>query len=344
MHAIEVFAPAKLNLGLKITGRYANGYHHLETLFVPVALYDRLTIRQAARDEVRYNWPRGLTADRKRQLALGALQKPLLWKSIAIAREYLEKSEIPLPPVAITVHKRIPSPAGLGGASSDAAVIVITLLRYAAVAAGKEQAAEIILTSPEFMRALEALGADVPYFARFGTQGQSARLSGIGHELSAVSVPRLHGWVCVPPFGFSTATMFAEVRRWSLPLLGKQSQHNEQSHPNLTLRLNEISHSDELAAGVGVVHNDFDRAAAAAFPEKYRILAEAKRRIALTAAERFAGACAVGMTGSGAALFAVTDAASTLRDLNAGAPVLQQRLGRGWQVLPFMTAPSYGIP
>lgn len=344
MTAIEVFAPAKLNLGLKITGRYANGYHHLETLFVPITLYDRLAIRQAARDEVRYLWPGGLTADQKRQLALGTLQNPLLWNSIAMVRQYLQKLYVVLPPVAVTVHKRIPSPAGLGGASSDAAVIVITLLRHAATESGKAQAVEIILASPEFNRVLEGLGADVPYFARYGISGQSARLSGIGHELATVSVPRLCGWVCVPPFGFSTATMFAEVRRWSLPLLDEQSQQKRPAPPNLALRLNEISHSDELAAGVGVVQNDFDRAAAAAFPEKYRVLAEAKRRIALAAAGRFRGARIVGMTGSGAALFAATDAACARQDLNVGATVLQQRLGRGWQVLPFATAPSYGIP
>ncbi len=214
-----VFAPAKINLGLRITGRFANGYHRLESAFVPVSLFDRIHVSQSAADSVRHFWPTNEPAANRRQLSLGAVKNPLLWKTIALVRDTLRgKADIELPRVAVTVDKRIPSPSGLGGASSDAAAL-IQALSLVAKAASPAQSAQIneALQSDLFLKETTRLGADVPYFWRYGLEGRAAMLTGIGHELAALEINNIGGFLCVPPFGFSTERMFAHVLSLPLP-------------------------------------------------------------------------------------------------------------------------------
>lgn len=320
--SLVLHAPAKINLGLSLTGRYENGYHRLETVFVPVTLFDKLSVQRAAADSVRYFWPHEADTDTQRILALGAAKNPLLQRALAALRGYCE-----IPPVSLTVEKRIPSPGGLGGASADAAALIAGLWRH--FAAGREM-------PPELIAASEKLGADIPFFLAHGLAGRAARLSGIGHELTAVEMAPLCGWLCVPAFGFPTAHMFAEVRQWDLPRAKEQgAERVGESHANLALRLNEIPYSDEPIRGVRALKNDFDRAALAVFPVESRRLTRAKLTIAQAARQFFQAEWAIGMTGSGAGLFAATEARLPMRSLTALKPLLQARLGQGWQVFPF---------
>lgn len=320
--SLVLHAPAKINLGLALTGRYENGYHRLETIFVPVTLFDKITVQRAATDSVRYFWPHEADAETQRMLALGAAKNPLLHHALAALRQYIE-----VPPLSITVEKRIPSPGGLGGASADAAALIAGLWR---------QVVPTRAMPPKLIAASEELGADIPFFLAHGLAGRAARLSGIGHELTAVKIPRLCGWLCVPAFGFPTAQMFAEVRQWDLPPATSGSAEGMgKSHVNLALRLNEIPYSDEPIRGVRVLQNDFDRAALAVFPAEGRRLTRAKLTLAQAARQFFPHEWVVGMTGSGAGLFAATEAGLPVRSLTALKPLLQTRLGRGWQVFPF---------
>lgn len=320
----DIFAPAKINLGLRVTGRYATGYHRLDTVFVPVSLFDRLNLQEAACDSVTHLWPAESAPATRRHLAQGAAANPLIQKTLAFLRRYIQ-----LPHLKIEVAKRIPSPGGLGGASADAAALMRAL--WQEQRAGEKMPGTLIQAS-------EALGADIPFFLRYGLEGHAARLKGVGHELTWVDIPPLCGWLSVPAFGFPTAQMFAEVRRWDLPLAEEGSVENSgTSESNLALRLNEIPYSDEPIDGVRFVKNDFDTAAAAVFPAEHKRLERAKRTIAQTAAQFFPGAWVIGMTGSGAGLFAATDAVLPKRGLSAYAGVLRARLGAGWQVFPFQS-------
>jgi 4-diphosphocytidyl-2C-methyl-D-erythritol kinase len=321
-------APAKINLGLRITGRYANGYHRLESVFVPISVFDRLSISAGVRDTVIHTWPASATATQRRRLEFGAQQNPLLLKTIAFARSYLLQAHaLTLPALRVTAVKRIPSPAGLGGASADAAVLLAEICRNMLSMESTRAALDSIL------RETEALGADVPFFLKHGLQGQAAILCGVGHELTPVTISPLCGYIAVPAFGFSTAQMFAEVRGWKLP--AAETAEASTLGANLTLRLNEIPYSDEPLNGVRVVQNDFDTAAQAVFPSESRVLAQAKLTLAKTMSQFFPGAWVVGMTGSGAGLFSATDMTIPMRRLTSLSGVLRTRLGSDWQVLPF---------
>ncbi len=340
---VFVFAPAKLNLGLRITGRFANGYHRLESVFVPVSLYDQITVAPAPADTVRHLWPADEPPAARSKLALGALKNPLLGKSIALVRDTLrQQADIELPRVAVTVKKRIPSPSGFGGASSDAAALIEALRLVArAVNPARETQIDDALQSDLFLKETTRLGADIPYFWRYGLAGQAAMLRGIGDELTAMvrqGSPELgnhsmRGFLCVPPFGFSTDRMFAHMR--SLPLPTAEASSGASAGSKLALRLSEIPYSDEVVFGVKIVQNDFDAVAAAVFPNESRLLTRAKATIARTVNQFLCSGFAVGMSGSGAGLYAITETPVSQTTLSAYTGVLRARLGRGWRVFPF---------
>lgn len=158
----SLYAPAKLNLGLEVTGRRPDGYHEVVTILQTVDLFDRLHVEPAA--HCTYVSPCGIADDLVAR-ALHALSS----RGIEVAAR-------------ITLEKRIPIAAGLGGGSSDAG----TLLR-ALVARGLDaQSAEEIAA---------ALGSDVPFFLRGGT----ALATGRGTELEPLPTPSAWFVVAVPP-------------------------------------------------------------------------------------------------------------------------------------------------
>ena len=138
--AIEILSPAKVNLFLKITGKRLDGYHELLSVFVPVALYDRLII---ARSE------KGVEIHCKgRKIPNG--QNNLVGRAAA---SFFKKTEIKQG-IHITLIKRIPISSGLGGGSSDAA----------ATLKGLNQLWPNILTKEDLEKLALSLGADVPFF------------------------------------------------------------------------------------------------------------------------------------------------------------------------------------
>lgn len=319
-----IFAPAKINLGLRITGRYANGYHRLESLFVPVSLYDRLTIREGVTDAVFYDW--GRRANR-REVALGAQKNPLLWKSIAFTRSRIQAAGGDLRPVCVKLTKRIPSPSGLGGASADAAALIAFLLHNNTKTCTDSPLPDDCIASSS------KLGADIPYFLRFGLSGRPAWLCGVGHELHQYALPGLTGWICVPDFGFSTSAMFAAVRERELPACEEEKTPGSQAdRRNLALRLNEIPDSDELAAGVRHLTNDFESVASAVFPLQFARLRSAMATVARTIRQFMPVDWLVGMTGSGPGLYALTEGQVDEDTVRTVPGVLRARLGTGWQV------------
>ena len=178
--AIELPAPAKLNLFLHVVGRRSDGYHELQTVFQFVDLADR--IRLVRRKD---------TLLRRTTAVPGVSEEEDL--VIRAARLLREESGIDAG-ASISVEKRIPLGGGLGGGSSDAASVLIGLDRLWGLGMGTDRLA-----------ALGAgLGADVPVFVR----GLAAWGEGVGERLVPVDLEEPWYVLVVLPFAVSTAEVF----------------------------------------------------------------------------------------------------------------------------------------
>lgn len=185
MDPLRLQAPAKLNLSLRVVGRRDDGYHELESDVVLLELADRLLVLPGCS---------GLRVEGRGAADLPLDEGNLAWRGLVAG--------LGGPPdlVCLTVEKRIPAAAGLGGGSSDAAAA----WRLGRVLGGRPEQA-----TPEELHELAAIGADVPFFA---AGVAAARVSGIGEVVEErpsvdASVLLVH-----PPFGLSTAAVFGELR------------------------------------------------------------------------------------------------------------------------------------
>jgi 4-diphosphocytidyl-2-C-methyl-D-erythritol kinase len=191
---LSELAPAKINLFLRVTGRRPDGYHQLDSVFVPVTLYDRvgLGVRPSPTPEVllRCDTP-GLGAD-DRNLAVRAAH--------AFMAEFGLAAE-----VMIDLRKQIPMGSGLGGGSSDAGAVLRMMARLYA-----------INDSARLLDVAVRLGADVPFFLA----PAPAHVSGIGEQILPLrDFTPLELVIAVPPINVSTAEIFGLLRPidWSGP-------------------------------------------------------------------------------------------------------------------------------
>ena len=156
MRAVTRTAPAKINLGLDITGTRADGYHLLETVFQAVSIADTVTVAMTESPEIT------LTCDVR---AVPCSPKNIAWKA---AQRYREAAGLQSG-VQIQILKRIPMEAGMGGGSTDGAAVLLALQELTGNALPQEKLLEIAVS----------LGADVPFFLYGGT----AYGAGIGEKL-----------------------------------------------------------------------------------------------------------------------------------------------------------------
>lgn len=186
---VRVLAPAKINLGLAVLCRRADGYHELRTLFQAVSLFDRVTLRRA----------RG--GIRVRCEALPGLGEDNLAHRAAAA--FFEQSGVS-GGVRIDVEKRIPAGGGLGGGSSDAAAVLVGCCRLFGVR-----------LAPETLHAwATALGSDVPFFLAGGT----AIGSGRGEVIEPVQAfpGRCTALIHLGRQGLSTAAVYGRLSAGAL--------------------------------------------------------------------------------------------------------------------------------
>jgi 4-diphosphocytidyl-2-C-methyl-D-erythritol kinase len=178
---LVVPAPAKVNLFLHVTGRRADGYHLIESLFALIDLADTVTL--ALRDDGAIVRGRDVPGvPESADLALRA------------AHALRDASGTPLG-ATVDVVKRIPLGGGLGGGSSDAASVLLGLARLWQLRMSVAELAAIGL----------ALGADVPFFVH----GENAIVRGIGEKVRPVSLPRQWLALAMPPVAVPTGEIFA---------------------------------------------------------------------------------------------------------------------------------------
>lgn len=173
-------APAKLNLFLHITGRRADGYHALQTLFQFLDHGDSLAFRARADGAVRRTGGMASVAPDD-DLAIRAARALQVAAGTGIGAD-------------ICITKQIPAGGGLGGGSSDAATTLVALNRLWEAGLSPQDLAEIGL----------GLGADVPVFVH----GRAAWAEGVGEELEPVAPREPWYLVIVPPVEVATGALF----------------------------------------------------------------------------------------------------------------------------------------
>lgn len=176
-------APAKLNLCLRITGRRADGYHELQTVFRLLDWGDTVYLR-----------PRSDGVITRIGAGTGGVAEA---DDLLVRAAKLLQSEVNcIKGADIGIEKRIPVGGGFGGGSSDAASVLVALDRLWGLALGTERLAALGLR----------LGADVPVFVR----GRNAWAEGVGERLAAIDLPPAWYLLASPGVHAATASLFQD--------------------------------------------------------------------------------------------------------------------------------------
>lgn len=264
---LTVQARAKINIALDVKRRLPNGYHEVDMIMQSIDLADSIALEP---DDAIV-----LVGD-LRQTPSGP--ENLVWR----AAEAMRNRAAGRSGVRISLHKKIPVAAGLGGGSADAAAVI----------AGLNRMWRLGLSTDELHRIGGTLGADVPFCLR----GGAARATGIGTELKYA--PGAHGVSVVlfcPPYPVSTAEVYQSLRLDS-----------GISHPDIS----EVWRSwraGDLAGVRATWGNVLETATFALHPP----LAERKRQMA-----KIAGS-GVLMSGSGPTLFCLADTQTEARKIQS---------------------------
>jgi 4-diphosphocytidyl-2-C-methyl-D-erythritol kinase len=138
---MQVLAPAKINLSLKILGRRNDDFHELDTLIAPISLYDEIGIEKRPEKGIKFRCDDPSVPQGDDNLVIRA------------AKTFFETTKVE-PAVSIELKKKIPHGAGLGGGSSDAASVMLAL----------NDVFETKLSREALVRMAEPIGSDVPFF------------------------------------------------------------------------------------------------------------------------------------------------------------------------------------
>lgn len=189
------FPCAKINFGLNVVAKRDDGYHELETVFYPIPLCDRIEITPQNDNHH--------TSDPCKISVIGPYAVCDNGDNLVVKAYRLLASMYTLPPVNVSLHKQIPSQAGLGGGSSDAAFMLILLNDMFDLRIGKD----------ELCRISRQLGADCPFFVHSspmyatGIGDVFSPLNGMEHKLKG------HKLIIVKPdVGVSTAEAYAGIK------------------------------------------------------------------------------------------------------------------------------------
>lgn len=278
--ALSIGAPAKINLTLCIGRRRPDGFHDLESLFQAVGVYDQVTLEGTDDGEIRVTASDARIPCDERNTAFRAAR--LLRDRHAAGRG-----------VRIHLEKRIPSEAGLGGGSSDAAAVLRGLNRLWALE----------LPAGELAELGAGVGSDVPFFV----YGGCALVRGRGEQVEPLAGSAF-GWVVLvkPAFGVSTARAYAE-------LAARRAGAPPPDCAPATAAMRAALESGSAAAVGRALVNDLEAPAAAMHPEIEQLKQELLD----------AGATGALLSGSGSTVFGVFAT-------EEGARQAAERLGVRW--------------
>lgn len=278
-----MFAPAKINLGLRVTGVRPDGYHELDSIFLPLDVGDEIELAGSAQPGVRL------------ELAVPAEDVPSDSRNLAVRAAEAFQREAGVPAgVDIRLTKQVPAAAGLGGGSSDAAAVLRELARLHPGAVGPERLRELAL----------GLGADVPWFL----DPRPARVRGVGERVEPLAdFPKLALLLANPGIPLSTAEVYRAADALGCALTGPDA--GPTLRPLAALReaggrLERVD-PEEIARWVA---NDLEAAATRLCPPIARLRARLLE----------AGARVVGLSGSGPTLYGLfPDRAAAARTAEA---------------------------
>jgi 4-diphosphocytidyl-2-C-methyl-D-erythritol kinase len=277
-------SPAKVNFGLRILGQRSDGYHAIETIFQMLDLCDWLTFRPHGAGNVR--------------LSCNIPALPTDASNLAVRAAKLLQDEMHVRQgVEITLDKCIPIAAGLGGGSSNAALVLLVLNRLWKV--------HCPITT---LYALAGqLGSDVPFFLN----GPTALAEGRGEVLSSTSpLPPLRGLLLNPGFGISSGWAYSQF-----------SGHSSATALPISTVLQALRQQDFALLAESMV-NDLEPGVVAAYPVIHE----------MQDALRALGAPLTFMSGSGPTVGGLFTSAAMFE--TARATLGRQS---AWTVLPFST-------
>lgn len=224
-------APAKINLGLHVTGQRDNGYHELDMLVCFTKLGDAIHISPAKHDGFSIQGPFASTLN-------GDATENLVTRARDLLRAHLESHHALTTPVHILLQKNLPVASGIGGGSADAAATLRGLLRHWDVTMHSETLTALSLP----------LGADVPMCVA----SQPLTAKGIGEELTKLAhLPKLYMVLVNPLKAVSTPQMFKALA----------TKHNQPMPP--------VSDREDFdwTGHIASLRNDLQKPAMAALPE-----------------------------------------------------------------------------
>lgn len=253
-----VYPNAKINIGLNVVEKRPDGYHDLETVFYPIGLQDILEIQEIEADAPECGYRLKVTGT-----VLGGSPED----NLVIRAFKLLKKEFDLPPVSIGLYKHIPTGAGLGGGSADAAFTIKTL----------NERFKLGLTTKQMEDRCSQLGADCPFFI----QNKPVFATGIGNVFHPIELNlKYKQLVLVKPDVFvSTKDAYAKVK----------VQHPERPLPELL--------AQPIETWKDMVVNDFEASVFSKYPE----IAAIKDKL------YDLGALYASMSGSGSSVFGIFD-------------------------------------
>ena len=261
------FPNIKINLGLSITEKRPDGYHNLETVFYPVALEDALEIRTSSETEKK------ITLHQYGMEIAGNPEDNLVAKAYSL----LDK-EFHLPPIEVHLYKHIPSGAGLGGGSADAAFMLKLL----------NNKFELGLPDDTLEEYAAKLGADCAFFIK----NRPTYAEGIGNIFSPLplSLKGYRIWLVKPDIFVSTRDAFAKIK---------------PHHPEMSLK--EIAQLP-VEEWNGRMVNDFEESVFPQFPAIGEIKEEMYRQ----------GAVYASMSGSGSSVYGLFKEGAVLPEVDFG--------------------------
>jgi 4-diphosphocytidyl-2-C-methyl-D-erythritol kinase len=289
-----VLAYGKINLTLEILARRDDGYHTLRSVMLPIGLADEISVGPAERFTFTCEPP---------ELGAGNL----------VVRA-LERIGLAAAPIAVTLRKRVPVGAGLGGGSSDAAAILRAAM----------SGAFGLLPARDWIADARALGSDIPFFLVDG----GALVEGTGERVTALgALPPWFLVLLVPGVPIATADAFRRLAQVRAAHPAPVWPRSDSASLRALAALQRADYPATIAAAV----NDFEPIVREICPDVGSALD----------ALRAAGAEHAMLSGSGSACFALCRDAAGAGRLAAGVRV---PAGASIAVLPFAPTPSWRAP